>query len=107
MNGLIDMRQHLAETQGPGSMRITLLAIRWAQARDNRLAAFKEKKVSDAWILRARAKCEIPTTDTMARAFAADKALAVARREESRAKRLLLAECKALMARRQADVIDV
>ncbi|CAM5185412.1 hypothetical protein CDEN61S_04140 [Castellaniella denitrificans] len=102
------MRQHRAETQAQGAMDITLLALRWARARDARLAVMREKKVCDALLLRMRAKGDVSMAgDILPRSNAADHALAVARRDESRAKRQLLAACKGLQQRQQSDVIDV
>lgn len=95
MNEVIDMRQHLANTLGGGSMRIVLLAMRWARARDERLAASKAKKAAEG-----RGVLYALRSNT-------DQALTAARREEARAKRQLLAACKALMQRQQLNVIDV
>ncbi|WP_417251295.1 hypothetical protein [Castellaniella sp.] len=106
MSEVIDMRQHRASTTASGTMEIALLAMRWARARDARLAAFREKKLCDTWMQKARAKIEVPTRDTLARSRAADRVLALARREEAKAKRLLLAVCKGLEQRQQGDVID-
>lgn len=95
MNEVVDMRQHRAQTQGDSAMRVVLLAMRWTRARDDRLAAAKAKKAAEdsglLYILRSDV----------------DAALTTARREEARAKRLLLVECKTLMQRQQADLIDV
>lgn len=95
MNEVIDIRQHRAEIHDDSDMAITLLAVRWARARDARLLAAKVKRQADSrGVLYALHSC-------------ADTVLAEARREESRAKRQLLAACKALMQRQQLDVIDV
>lgn len=96
MNEVIDVRPHRAKftasmirivetpTLGASGNLVT-------KAQDSRLAAAKAKKAAEdsglLYVLRSNI----------------DLALTTARLEESRAKRLLLAECEALMQHQQAE----
>ncbi|WP_345797165.1 hypothetical protein [Castellaniella sp. MT123] len=82
-------------SDGDPAMRVLLLAMRWARARDARLVAQKAKRDAEGrGILYAMRS-------------GTDQTLTATRREEARAKRLLLAACKTMMASQQVDVIDV